>query len=301
MIGRQKQSSARPRLACEITPQQVIAARATDKGRALDLVATRGLPGGSVVPTLIGANIQDPAALRNVIGSALSAVGGKSRDVIVVLPDAAIRVLLIDFEELPAKAQEQDSVIRFRLKKSLPFDVEDAALSYDVRRANGNLQVVAAISPRDIVAEYEAAFRDAGYAPGVVLPSSLAALGLLEGERPTLMLKIDNLNITVAALLGQELRLIRVLDNSHGENVSAAELAETVLPSIVFFEDTFGSQIERICVSGVASINQIAPMLHEHTGATVEELAPDLSSSQSVGENQPELSILAGVAGALLG
>ncbi len=33
--------------------------------------------------------------------------------------------------------------------------------------------------------------RDVGYAPGVILPSSLAALGLVEGLRPTLMLKVD--------------------------------------------------------------------------------------------------------------
>ena len=85
------------------------------------------------------------------------------------------------------------------------------------------------------------------------MPSSLAALGLVDGERPALMLKVDPANITVAAAVNQELRLIRSLDNPHGENVAAAELAETVLPSIVFFEDTFGSRIERIFVAGIAA------------------------------------------------
>jgi type IV pilus assembly protein PilM len=298
-MARQKQLGARPRLACEITAHNIVAARSADKARGLEMVTTRQLPEGAVVPSLTGTNIQDADALRNAISNAFSVIGGGSKDVIAVLPDAAIRVLLLDFDSLPTKAQEQESVVRFRLKKSLPFDVEQAALSYDMRRTNGSTQVVVAVSPREVVAEYERAFRDAGYSPGVVLPSSMAALGLLEGERPTLLLKVAPLNITVAAVLGQELRLIRTLDNPHGEKVAATELAETVLPSIVFFEDTFGSRIEQIYLSGIPSIDEVGPMLHEQTGARVEELAPDVSTR--LGGNQLEPSLMAGVAGALLG
>lgn len=94
---------------------------------------------------------------------------------------------------------------------------------------------------------------------------------------------------------------MRTLDNPHGEDVPAAELSETVLPSIVFFEDTFGARIERIFVAGLVSVHELGPMLHEHTGAQVEELAPKLSSSGNLGGSQMEPSMMAGVAGALLG
>ncbi|HLJ28072.1 MAG TPA: hypothetical protein VKY85_15280 [Candidatus Angelobacter sp.] len=296
-----KQSAARPRLACEITTGQVIAGRTSDRTKELEVFTIRPLNQGTVVPNLGGTNILDAATLRSAISSALKSLSDKSREVIAILPDAAVRVLLLEFEALPTKPQERESVIRFRLKKSLPFDVEHAALSCDVRRANGTVQVVAAVSPREVVNEYEAAFRDAGYSAGVVLPSSLAALGLLEAERPTLMLKVDPANVTVAAAVTQELRLIRTLDNPHGDKVAAAELAETVLPSIVFFEDTFGARIEQIFVTGIASIDEIGPMLHQQTGAQVEELAPKISSGASLSGNNYEPSMLASVAGALLG
>lgn len=295
-----RQSSARPRLACEISASRVIAARAADAD-ALEVFAVRRLNLGTVVPSLNAANIADASALRTAIQGALTALSGSARDVVVILPDAAVRVLLLEFDDLPSKAQERDSVIRFRLKKSLPFDVEQAALSCDVRRANGTVHVVAAVSPREVVQEYETVFRDAGYLPGVLLPSSLAALGLVEGARPTLMLKVDPANVTVAATMNQELRLMRTLDNPHGENVPAAELAETVLPSIVFFEDTFGSRIEQIFVSGIASMDEIGPMLHQQTGAQVKELAPRISSSANLSGDSYEPSVMAGVAGALLG
>lgn len=295
-----RQSAGRPRLACEISANRVIAARASDKG-ALEVFTIRQLKPGTVVPNLNAVNIQDASALRSALNSALTALSGGARDVTVILPDAAVRVVLLEFDDLPAKAQERESVIRFRLKKSLPFDVEQAALSCDVRRSNGTVQVVAAISPLQVIKEYEAAFQDVGYSPGVLLPSSLAALGLLEGDRPTLMLKVDTENVTVAAAMKQELRLIRTLDNPHGEKVPAAELAETVLPSIVFFEDTFGSRIEQIFVTGIASMDEVGPMLHQQTQAQVKELAPTVSSSANLSGDSYEPSMMAGVAGALLG
>jgi len=295
------QKIPRPRLACEITPEGIIAARAAEKQPRLEAFTGRRLNEGVIAPGLNGPNVLNAEALRNALNGALGAVAGKSRDVIIVLPDVAIRVVLLDFEALPAKPEEAEPVIRFRLKKSLPFDVEQAVLAYDVARSGGNIRVVAAVSPKAIVEEYEKAFRDAGYSPGVVLPSSLAALGLIEGERPTLVLKVDPMNITIVAVERQELRLVRTLDNPRGVNVSAAELAEAVLPSIVFFEDTFSARIEKIYVGGLAPLQELAALLHEQTGAQVAELAPELSPEQNLsGENVPP-SMMAGIVGALIG
>lgn len=291
----------RPRLACEITPEGVIAARAAEKSPRLEVFTGRRLNPGIIAPNLTGLNVLDAAALRNALSGALGAVAGKSRDVIVVLPDVVIRVVLLDFEELPDKADDAEQVIRFRLKKSLPFDVEHAVISYEVTRSNGNIRVVAAVSPRAIIEEYEKIFQDAGYVPGVVLPSSLAALGLVEGERPTLVLKVEPSSITITAVEHQELRLVRSLENPQGGNVSAADLAEAVVPSIVFFEDTFAARIEKIYVGGIAQLNEVGPLLHAHTGAQVEELAPELTPEQNLsGENVPP-SMMAGIVGALLG
>jgi type IV pilus assembly protein PilM len=296
-----KQRKPRPRLACEITPEGVIAARASDKTPRLEVFTGRRLSEGVIAPGLNGPNVLNATALRTALTGALGAVAGKSRDVIIVLPDVAIRVVLLDFEALPEKPDEAEPVIRFRLKKSLPCDVEQAVLSYEVARSNGNIRVVAAVSPRDIVEEYEKAVRDAGYVPGVVLPSSLAALGLIEGERPTLVLKVDPTNINIAAVEHQELRLIRSLDNPHGANVTAVELAEAVLPSIVFFEDTFAARIEQIYVGGIAPLAEVGPMLHGQTGAKVQELAPEISPEQNLSGENVQPPMMAGIVGALLG
>ena len=50
------------------------------------------------------------------------------------------------------------------------------------------VQVVAAAMPHEVLADYEGMVREAGFEPGAVLPSTLAALaGLGEGEHPTLV------------------------------------------------------------------------------------------------------------------
>ena len=296
-----KQKTIRPRLACEITSEGVIAARASEKSPRLEVFTSRHLPEGAIAPGLTVPNILDASALRTALGGALGAVGGKSRDVIVILPDVAIRMMLLDFEALPTKADEIEPVIRFRLKKSLPFDVDNAVLSYDVTRTNGTVRAVAAVAPREIIDEYEKAFRDVGYEPGVILPSSLATLGLVDGERPTLILKVDHMNITITAVEHKELRLVRTLDNPHGGSFSAADLTEAVLPSIVFFEDTFAAHIEKIYVGGMAPLAEVGPLLHQHTGAKVEELAPEISAEQNLSGESISPSSMAGIVGALLG
>jgi len=297
------QKTVRPRLACEITTESVIAARVSDKNPRLEVFTSRRLNEGVIAPGLNIPNVLNPDALRATLNSALGAVAGKSRDVIVVLPDVAIRVILLDFETLPAKADEIEPVIRFRLKKSLPFDVEQAALSYVVTRSNGNgsVMAVAAISPREIIEEYEKAFREAGFEPGVVMPSSLAALGLVDGERPTLILKVDPLNITITAVERRQLRLVRTLENPHGAAVTASDLAEAVLPSIVFFEDTFAARIEKISIGGIAPLQELGPLLHQQTGAQIQELAPELAAEQNLSGESVVPSTMAGIAGALLG
>jgi len=295
------QKAVRPRLACEVTRDRVIAARASDKLPRIELFTSRQLPEGAVNPGLNGPNVVDAAALRTAISGALQAVGSGSKDVIVIIPDASIRTLLLDFDALPAKPEEVEPVIRFRLKKSLPFDVDDAVVSYEITRGNGNVRVVAAVSPRSIIEEYEAAFRAEGYLPGVVLSSSVAALGIIDGQRPTLVLKVDANNITITAAEKQELRLIRTLDNPRGPDVTASELAEGVLPSIVFFEDTFAARIEQIYVGGVAQLAEVGPLLHEHTGAQVQELAPNLTSEQNLSGEMIPPAMMAGLVGALLG
>ena len=221
----------RPRLACEVRADGVVAARAEDATAVLQAVARVRLTEGIVLPQFHpdeavaenGAGPGSVAGVRETAGrgalvgavrTALEQVGQRGRDVTLVVPDAAVRVLLLDFDALPAKAAEALPVVRFRLKKLLPFDADGAAVSYQVMATTRDgLQVLAVAMPREVQAEYESLVREAGFEPGAVLPSTLAALaGLAEGETPMLVVNAGLEGVTTAIVKSGVLLLHRTVD-----------------------------------------------------------------------------------------
>jgi type IV pilus assembly protein PilM len=251
-----------------------------------------------VVPDLIDTNLRQRSAVYKTIADTLSRVGGRSRDVIAVLPDAAVRVVLLDFDALPTNHEEAEGVVRFRLKKSLPFDVDKAKVSYHAQVSGGNVRVIAAVALSTVIEDYEAAFREAGYSPGIVLPSMLAALGATNATGPTLVIKVDARTTSIAILDQQQLLLFRTLENTRGVTITGDQLAEEVYPSVVFFQDTYHLNIDKIFVAGLPESGGAAPALRAQTGAEVKELVGSAQLGKGVGPI-PKWR-MAGVVGALL-
>src|SRR5215475_82931 len=289
---------ARPTLACEIAADRVLAGRSADAGRMVESCSAHELAPGMVVPDLTESNLRDSSAIRQAIESALGGVGGRSKDVIAILPDTAVRVVLLDFETLPSKPEEAEAVVRFRLKKSLPFNPDDAKVSYHAQSGGTGLRTVAAVVLKSVLEEYESAFRDAGYNPGVVLPSMLAALGAADADRPTLVVKVDARTISIAILDKGQLLLFRTLENSRGVTITGEQLSEEVYPSVVFFQDTYNLNIERVYIAGLPESGGAAPALKAQTGAHVE----DLIAASQIGSTNGSVPRwrMAGVVGALI-
>jgi type IV pilus assembly protein PilM len=289
---------ARPPLACEIAADRVLAGRSADAGRMVEMCSARELAPGAVVPDLTESNLRDGSAVRQAIENVLGGLGGRSRDVIAILPDTAVRVVLLDFETLPAKPEEAEAVVRFRLKKSLPFNLDEARISYHAQTAGTGLRAVAAVVLNSVLEEYESAFRDAGYNPGVVMPSMLAAIGAADAERPTLVVKVDARTIGIAILDQDHLLLFRTLENVRGVTITGEQLAEEVYPSVVFFQDTYSLNIDRVYVAGLADSGGAAPALKAQTGAQV----ADLVAASQIGATSGSVPRwrMAGVVGALI-
>jgi len=290
---------AKPKLACEIAADRVLAGRLIESGGGLEASAARELAPGSVVPDLVENNLRQRTVVREGIESALGSVAGRSKDVIAIVPDAAVRVMLVEFDALPSDTEEALGVVRFRLKKSLPFDVEKAKVSFHAQKVRDEVRVVAAVGLASVIEDYESAFLESGFSPGVVLPSMLAALGGADGKRPTMVVKVDAHTTSIAILNEDQLQLFRTLENSRGVTITGEQLAEEVYPSIVFFQDTYKLNIERIYVAGLPESGGAAPALRSQTGAEVQELVAASQLGASAGGSVPRWR-MAGVVGALI-
>lgn len=292
-------NAAKPKLACEIAADRVLVGRVGVDGKALEACAARELAPGSVVPDLMENNLRQRDAVRAGIEATLGGVAGRSKDVIAIVPDAAVRVMLVEFDTLPSDTEEALGVVRFRMKKSLPFDVDKAKVSFHAQKFAAGVRVVAAVALTNVVEDYETAFREAGFNPGVVLPSMLAALGSADAKKPTLVVKVDAHTTSIAILNEDQLQLFRTLENPRGVTITGEQLAEEVYPSVVFFQDTYKLNIERIYIAGLPESGGASPALRAQTGAEVQELVASSQLGTSAGGPVPRWR-MAGVVGALI-
>jgi len=222
---------------------------------------------------------------------------------------------VLDFDSLPTKAAEAFPVLRFRLRKMVPFDVEHAGLSYQIlQESKRECKVLAAVLPGPVLAEYEAAVRAAGYEPGAVLPSGLAALeaGNVEDQMEALLIaNLSDLALTTSITNGQDLLLYRTLELPDDAGLRVREVQRGIAVAAAYYEDKLGARARRLFLShhyGTGSV----PGAYARSESGVEAFArwiddPELTVVELA--PRPETGALtalgntsiAGVAGALAG
>ena len=297
----------RPAAACEISPEGVVAAATKAAGEAPNYASESLLP-NSVLPGLLESNLPNPtgiSAVSTAIRVALGQVQPRTKSVTVVVPDSSVRVFVLDFDTLPTRLDEALPVLRFRLRKSVPFDVEHAGISYQVlsegsSRLETQWKVLAAIMPGPVLAEYESVVRSAGYEPGVVLPTSLAVLASIESEEAVLVANLSARTLTTSIVSGNDILLYRTVELPTDPNDSDAQKGEVqraIAVAAAFFEDKLQVRPHRLLYSGVLSLAEFAELVDD-PALGVDPIAPrpGMGIASSAGHQS-----VAGVTGALAG
>lgn len=221
-------------------------------------------------------NIQQPQAVLESVQKLVPANAHRKRRAVIILPDYCARVAVLDFDTFPANPEEQQALVRFRLKKSVPFEVETAVVSYiqqphpEGAKTGPKVDVLAAAMASDIVRQYEAPFRLAGFLPGLVTTSSLAALNLLASEGITLLVKLSGRVLSVLVLHGNAVNLARCIELEGGE----LEDIESVLhPTIAYVEDELKGRPNHIWLAGFGpNVHEVAARWQNEWGVPVEAL-----------------------------
>jgi type IV pilus assembly protein PilM len=281
----------------ELTPEGVLAAALPGPGEP-PVYAFQPLPAGALLPGIGEPNLRAPEAIAAAIRSTLSQVSPRTRAVTLVLPDTVVRVFVLDFDSLPSKAAEAYPVLRFRLRKMVPFDVEHAGLSYQMLVENKNeCKVLAAVLPGPILAEYEAAVRAAGYEPGAVLPSSLAALEALDSMEAMLIANLSQLALTTSITNGQDLLLYRTIDLPDDPGLREQEVQRGIAVAAAYYEDKLGMRPRLLHYAGSDGVDGLAVWTGDPELAVI-DLAPRLETGAMTAMGQ---TCIAGVVGALAG
>lgn len=241
-----------PAMACEIAAGHVAVAAWTGGRLGLDGFALEPLHEGTIAVSPVEPNVVDATAVRGALERALNKVHAGAREVALLLPDQVVRVFILHFDSFPRRADEAEPLLRWRLKKSVPFDVEEAVVSYMTQPARGDgVDVLASIARRKIVRQYEEILEAAGLTPGVVLGSTLATLALLDSERPTLLARATNRTLTTVITRGDVLCVYRCTELPVDvAKLEPAALLEEIYPGMAFYQDNWKEPVQQVRLAG---------------------------------------------------
>ena len=293
---------ARPPVAVELSPQGVLAAASLGPGQA-PVYAFQPLAADALAPSIGEPNLRAPEAVAQAIRTAIEQVAHRASAVTLVVPDAAVRVFVLDFDDLPSRAAEAVSILRFRLRKALPFDVEQAAVSYQIlTESKAGCKVLVAVIPGSILQEYEAVARQAGFEPGAVLSTSLAALAVIDSAEPVLAANLCAMSLTTAITHGHDLLLYRTLDLPEEPDLRREVVQRDIAVAAAFYEDKIGAAPKLLYYVGIGAEGvSAAAGFARWIDAPPELKVVDLAPRPETGATTPlgNLLSLAGVIGAL--
>ena len=202
-------------------------------------------PAISVTP--LKDNVIDDLLLRQVVESVVTPAV-KRKTCALILPDYCGRVTVLDFDTFPSKLEEQQALVKFRVKKTVPYDIDSAAVSFAVQSSEGKSQeVVAAVVSLEIVARYEAAFRAAGLHPGFVTTASVVTLDLVREPGVTLSARLSGRQLSLSVIDSGRLKLVRCVDLPE---VNSYEVESVVVPTLAYIEDELKRKPDQLVLCG---------------------------------------------------
>ena len=289
-----------PDVAVEIASGRVSAASLEMRGGqpVVAAHATETLPDGALVPGLTAHNIRDRAIVLAALKSVLERVG-RPRRIGLLIPDIVAKVSIVRFEQVPARTQDLEQLVRWQMRKAAPFPIEDAQIAYvqGLQTAEGH-EFIVSMAKREIIEEYEGLCAAAGAQAGLVdlstfnvINAVLAGTGAPLADPSTgsgssrassredwLLVNIAADYASIALLRGTNLIFFR----SRAADTDGT-LADLVHQTAMYYEDRLkGGGFARVILAGAAAagprqaadIEQVRHSLEERLTATVDTVDP---------------------------
>jgi type IV pilus assembly protein PilM len=251
-------------------------------GMAISGHASEPLPPGAVEPGLNNVNVHDAGALSAAIRAVLDRLSPRPKRIALVLPDTVAKVSLIRFETVAAKAEDLDQLIRWQVRKSAPFRIEDGQVAWapGVALPGGGREFIVTLARADVIASYERACDAAGAHAGVVdlasfnlMNAVLATSPVQESVPDWLLVHIGPDYATLAVVRGADLVFFR-----NRAAAGPAELADLVHQTAMYHEDRLGGGgFSRVIMAGAAlrgaeQADWVRRSVEERLGSKVEAI-----------------------------
>jgi type IV pilus assembly protein PilM len=284
-----------PPVACEISSSSVSVVRLnTKRPPAIDRFAVEPVSPGFITPSLTRPMIASSSDLLNLLKSLFARADLKTNRISLAIPDSCAKVTIHQLESMTGNESEKQQLLKWKLKKTIPYNIEDSSLSFLEQRAPDGKHIIVAVNIHvAVLAQLEAVFESLGIQVGYITLASFAAFEILARQDPEVLQKsvlflraqpseISSLIVRQGSVVffrhtdydtenGSEMPSVFT---QAGDNTGLEQLYEEIHPSLMYYQDKLSNAaVEKVYI------------------APPHNLDPDWLSSLSQRSNTPVFSL----------
>jgi Tfp pilus assembly PilM family ATPase len=309
-----------PRLGLELERHSMALVRIKKKKRKgrpqLESFRVQPLDEAGVPATISDGELKGQEKLTEMMGKLFESSGVRPGKLSLVLPDNLAKLTLLTLPERPPSRRQLEEVIRFKVRRGVPFRMADAVMSYQLLPGEGKgVSILVALLRRALVERYEHALEALGARPGLVDLCTPNLLNLCRdrmeaagAEGDVALLNCAGNYFSLAIVRNSRLVFMRCKTYSMSEGEPRPVnglLARELGYSLSYYEEKLeGEGIRNLLVRSVTTpFDELRPDLEALRAERVELLDPAAAVETEDGTGfEPELAQrLAPALGAVLG
>ena len=175
-----------PKLAIELESKSLALVRLKAKRRGrpeIEGFHVQPLEAQDVPATIFEQSHDEPSRLGETLRGVFEKVGIRPGKISLVLPDNLAKLSLLALPERPPSRKQLEELIRYKIRRGVPFKIADATMSYQLLPGEGRgVGVFVALIRRALVERYEHVLEALGARPGLIDLCTPNLLNLMREE-----------------------------------------------------------------------------------------------------------------------
>jgi type IV pilus assembly protein PilM len=230
---------------------------------------------GALRVSLREPNILDPQSFGDAVRSAHNLLLHSGTRLSITLPDGVGRIMMLDVEGRFKSRAEGLDIIRWKLKKNIPFDIADTHLDYQQLsvRENGDMAMMVALVSRAVIGQYEELLVTAGFTPARIDFNSFNLYRAFEGrlahQDDVTLISFYGSTLSILIFANGVLEFQRIKDLSGSHGVDSRVYMEINSSLMVYHERFPEREVQHVsCIAPPDVAREFCGMVAEATGCT---------------------------------
>jgi hypothetical protein len=254
----------------------------------LEAHAVRPLPADSLPASIFQGAVGTVEEIAKPFRELFEYTGTRPGRVSLVLPDNLAKISLLTLPERPASARQLDELVRARMRRAVPFRIEEASISHQLIPGEGKqVSVLVLLARKTLIERYEQALESVGARVGLVDVSTPNLINLCQktlGElsrdgKDAALLNYASNYFSLVIVRDERVIFFRCKTIAPGAASSDGDngfLAREVTSSLSYYREKLGgTKIEGMLVRTVRTpFEEVVAKLSRLDLARIESIAP---------------------------